>query len=976
MRSRSSRLFIVLLHLVGVSTNIPKRRGSHIGIVGVHPMSILLERLELEAFADGLDGLLKHAAEWNKNGGDELLLAEPYWLQDDVDGKCFGPAGFSECGDATLWLLRRRTRKKRRNFISRLLILGKDHESEKTWGYALQSVDAEMMTEPVVNGPSSRDREHRRREDCLLGELNARHRRKDLSLKMGRCSSIEAAWSWRINGKGVLYQDGATQKNDDNRKQQQNEEFSETTIPAMNYFCTWRTNETSATLAPCNPELEEEDFSHESMRLISFSLVRYQATAGIVTPPQPSSHVKKLLNSEHDRISIKQRAGEQQQEDLHTSSTVSTSENNRPNQMDIAHVHASNPVLHPELKPPNQLLFTRTRHLGDSSRETEGKTQFPLLLMNSNPSLFMERDEEDQELNISPPPRSGRTPRDDGASKPIRPRKIPTHPYIATCKNEVWTDPQTQLEFRTDLSGYLGDDRKAKGRHTLTGVGQYLRTVFNIKVYGVAFYVSKRDVLADPLFEQYSTLETEELQVMADFYSHLRHMPSKVDQNGGLFDRTILLKLNMQLSTETMRSSLQYDWKMLTDEHKNLLINSSLSPRPALESMLNKIKSGDNPGSCSCGQVAPEEYKADPTCCARGTELVFTWRKNGDLEVRVDGRVMDSFPQPGIAKGIFFEYLRFDDPISLDARDHIADGFPFLLAPLAQVKGMSSTGLPAGNVASSVSEEHGLVIVRAVSNIADMISSQAVGFTKWVQDGTNGMVSTVTNIAKNAGDSARNAGDEIERRRVLAWNHVVSLPEHGVNFVSSRMQEVADNARIRKDRKKNMCIIPKQRMRSSHRGRVFRSPMTRWLGNEPDVPLPDEIGSILKPTMNLTRTMFLCGVHLYLLLLLIVSLPDSYNTRTRLVVRKACSNRTSLVADSDSSSEEERDYIDVASPGELEDMKESRKSSSRRLMARSRNSISKGKRCNRIRASPDDASCGTENPKDTGTMKKSLSYFL
>ena len=111
-------------------------------------------------------------------------------------------------------------------------------------------------------------------------------------------------------------------------------------------------------------------------------------------------------------------------------------------------------------------------------------------------------------------------------------------------------------------------------------------------------------------------------------------MPSPLDDRGGLFDRTLMLKLNMQLSTDTMRSSLQADWKMLTEERKNILINSSLKSRPADENMLRKIESEENPSRCSCGQVAPEEYNADPSCCARGTELMFTWRKNGDVEVR------------------------------------------------------------------------------------------------------------------------------------------------------------------------------------------------------------------------------------------------------------------------------------------------------------------------------------------------------
>lgn len=151
----------------------------------------------------------------------------------------------------------------------------------------------------------------------------------------------------------------------------------------------------------------------------------------------------------------------------------------------------------------------------------------------------------------------------------------------------------------------------------------------------MALYVSKRDVLSDPLFEPFSKLSKQELRERPDFYSHLRHMPSPLDERGGLFDRTLFLKLNMQLSTDTMRSSLQGDWKMLTEEAKNLLINSSLEPRPADEKMLRTVQSEENPGKCSCGQIVPDEYGADASCCARGTELVFTWRKNGNIEVGV-----------------------------------------------------------------------------------------------------------------------------------------------------------------------------------------------------------------------------------------------------------------------------------------------------------------------------------------------------
>lgn len=74
MRRRSSRLFVVLLHLVGISTNFYNNNS------GVNPEPIVLEELDLQKFEDGLKGLLQHAAKWRRNG-DEILLSEPYWFK-------------------------------------------------------------------------------------------------------------------------------------------------------------------------------------------------------------------------------------------------------------------------------------------------------------------------------------------------------------------------------------------------------------------------------------------------------------------------------------------------------------------------------------------------------------------------------------------------------------------------------------------------------------------------------------------------------------------------------------------------------------------------------------------------------------------------------------------------------------------------------------------------------------------------------
>lgn len=208
--------------------------------------------------------------------------------------------------------------------------------------------------------------------------------------------------------------------------------------------------------------------------------------------------------------------------------------------------------------------------------------------------------------------------------------RIYRHPYIDASTNNIWKDPLTGLEYHTDLCQYLKwNCNERRDRHTLTGVGIY-RKGYVIKVYGIAYYVSKRDLLANPNMVQYADTTADELRQQSNFYSDLRSM-NKDNQ----FDRTILIKTNMQLSTETMRSSLQADWSYLTTEMKTTLVGASMEAHPANDDMLAIIRNVEtNPSRCSCSQIAPTEYNANPECCARGTELAFTWLKSDGLEVR------------------------------------------------------------------------------------------------------------------------------------------------------------------------------------------------------------------------------------------------------------------------------------------------------------------------------------------------------
>ena len=217
MRSRSSRLFIVLLHLVGVSTNLPKHYSQYVwnGIVGVHPVDILSETLELHAVG-GLNGLLSRLPEAYR----DALLSQPYWLQDDIDGRCLGPMGFSECGDATLWLVRRRNgiqafmkeesnsestkQSQRHRGLFSLIVPSQIYESQqretKDWGYALQLVNIE--THSSDSQRKEKPDEWRRIKDCLLAKNSDRTSGaafEDIGnpLHLGHCPKSKA---WKFSG--------------------------------------------------------------------------------------------------------------------------------------------------------------------------------------------------------------------------------------------------------------------------------------------------------------------------------------------------------------------------------------------------------------------------------------------------------------------------------------------------------------------------------------------------------------------------------------------------------------------------------------------------------------------------------------------------------------------------------------------------------------------------------------------------------
>lgn len=960
MRTRSSRLFAVLLHLVGVCQYHPDT-----GIVGVQPTPVQLQSI-----------LLSSASHGGREGDPDMTtLLEPVWLQDQADSLCLGPTGvFTECGDATLWFLRRHEdlgsisyypewwkgflgiyhhyEEQTASLESMKNTMSNHGRSASRIGWSFHVVDRDWVGETAQHTreaiqPGRRARQYRykkiekQRTECLhsTSQENEPIPVSPCQHTLARKREQAEMGVWLVDDQGRLQSWDTTEPNQHTR------------------LCLYRSNGT-AVLWPCassardatrpNSSGYNEPIGSRFRQPVQFTFIRYKAVPAEI-----------------------QSSGKLQKE--HASSQVKFSKkriDTIPSSRDKAHSQASEPQMHPELKLASQLLFSSLAKKRDklSAGKKEKTRNMPLSLWgDTNPILL---------ASAHPVNRASSKSRLQGHVKrttstliqsttrsvtdeqpaTVRVRsKIQSHPYLENAKNDVWTDPLTGLEYFTDLSDYLGFDRKERGRFTLMGIGQFRKYV--IKVYGVAFYVSKRDVLADPTFVQYARLSAEELRARPDFYEHLQRMNLQEGTNVGRFERTLLLKTNMQLSTDTMRSSLSAEWKLLTDEAKELLSTSSLRSRPADENMLRLIQSPDNPSRCSCSQTAPPEYNADPGCCARGTELAFTWLKNGSLEVRfrhllttrssisdhshdlwsqqlrLNGRVMEVYPRPDIAEGIFFEYLRYDDPMSPELREHLVDGFPFLLAPLAQLKGVKFTkhskeelrppnSNPLFRVFESVTQTvqtqagalacaaqknvgggfaHLESIVRMATsavhqlNLEEMIrSAQVAGASFDVGNAIQGMLLAAIDFA-----------EELNHRREFAMSQSTSIPDAFFCFFSAELQKMQTTSREALGQSSSLTesgtSFPSRRVPM---GRVFGYPLSRWFG-ESISHAPDEIGPMkIHPTMNAQRKVFLTLVHLYLLLLFIVSFPGSYSTKTKIVLRKTLIEATDHSVHTNSSVEE------------------------------------------------------------------------
>jgi len=920
---RSCRLFIILVHLFGVSTHLPtgpgikQRTGAYHsgwgGPVGVNTQGIRFER-EIQV---GDDGNL------------EILDGDVYWLQDDTDGRCLGPTGFSECGDTTLWLLQReKINSKKRKGEKRE---GEKREGEERKGMHTlfrreRAIDASVevsdsdsnahnasaplgtpyklhslrlfnienefgdLSEATERGLDTSNpflpaffrwiddqRDSDAEDECLAiskKSLKA-SRGRNPPLQLNSCLK-ENAYKWHIDSRGVL--NLALRKSNKSRHADPLRDDA-SHHPIDNRTACLSRNGTDVLVSSCDIGSSEINTTYP----VAFSLVSYKH----IYASEEERNVIDIAPDVEDPASYDEDGGTYSGPGIPRAASLLTASHpillEIPSSQTLTSAHPSRGSM--LLKNSNPILVgISADNLSSSSRPSRG-TQ---MLAKSNPILHgMGGGSKDSTRSLSG--LSSQKPISSDSSAPtgsrIKSHKMPVNPYFESADAAgKWEDPATSLVYETDLSSYLGDN-KSEGRQVLVGVGQYTRTVFNVKVYGVGVYVSESDIFVDPQLVQFVGLTSDELREEPSFYEILHNMGDSSKNSVG-FDRTILVKLNMQLSTDTMRASLDADWKLMTQEQKTMLINSSLKPRPADEGMLKTIQNKENSSRCACGQFAPEEYQADSTCCARGTEMVFTWRKNKSLEVRIDGRIMDIFPDPSLGRAIFYDYTREDDPISPDTFKRIPDGFPSLLAPLGQIPGVAATfeelqEKPAAAKSKKKPQS-------SFAGVLKGISSHAAGASERMQDFVVGTAQGVIDRGQALGGSIHRAGGHLDgQRRAIADAavHAVTSFVGNIPFVG-RGEDLESDVDVDNEDYTEWSGGKLDSARCDFGNVVENDVCNRMgaskFGKEPSGHI--NIGEA-EPSITFSHKVVLMIVHLYLVLLLIVSLPgDTVNCN--LVIRR------------------------------------------------------------------------------------------
>ena len=268
---------------------------------------------------------------------------------------------------------------------------------------------------------------------------------------------------------------------------------------------------------------------------------------------------------------------------------------------------------------------------------------------------------------------------------------------------------------------------------------------------------------------------------------------------------------------------------------------------------------------------------------------------------------MDSFPRPDVAEGIFFEYFRTDNPMSTDFLDRVVEGFPFLLAPLSQIKGVTSPVISRASPQSD-SDSQSNPFLRTIGGFGGVLSSQASSFADFLQNGAQEMSANAMETAKSMGLAARSLGEELEERRQLLGKHVLTFTSQAMSsFYSKDQKALSIPHQWISDQE--LSRISGELYKESARadeppGTPFAGAFCRLLGLE----------ECSLSFSDATQKLIFGLVHCFLLLLLIASFPTQTNVQM-VVPKKSFSNSSHTDSDSDHESDEFSDEYSVGVRG-------------------------------------------------------------
>ena len=149
-------------------------------------------------------------------------------------------------------------------------------------------------------------------------------------------------------------------------------------------------------------------------------------------------------------------------------------------------------------------------------------------------------------------------------------------------------------------------------------------------------------------------------------------------------------------------------------------------------------------------------------------------------------------------------------------------------------------------------------MMNVAMNSMDTMNTQAQSLSKWMTDSATGMTSNAIGVA-------RGLSEELDRQRIDFIENAVELKNEGMEMLTSLMKMSAQ------DNDLAVAIVDKQDVPTiSPFDNTYREPLDM---------IPDEIGMKTEPTMNLTHSLFFVTVHIYLVLMLLASIPRSKSER-------------------------------------------------------------------------------------------------